>query len=141
MKNWHIRFKILRVPREGKLLLRWLAIEVPEAIQLTVVATSGLKWCCYKRYAPLVFIPVPAKGFHGLFVEANVVDYGRIKRETYADYLEDMGYCYIPPDLWFKQIESIKKYLEGTERYDYERRKREYIDGEKSSLRRLPKWS
>ena len=123
------------------MLLKWLRSEVPEAIQLPVRITEGGKWSCYKRFAPLVFIPVAAQGYHGLFVETNVVTYGRIKRETFADYLEDGGYKYIAPDLWFRQVEAIKAYLEGTKRYDYDKRKRPYLEGEKSPYTRVPKGS
>lgn len=65
-----------------------------------------------KAGVPDLFYPVPAKGYHGLFIEMKT-DKGRLdpKQKRWKDILEAFGYKCIVAHGWKEARDELKEYI------------------------------
>lgn len=95
--------------------LRYL-FHIPNGGHRQKVSAARLKRAGVKRGIPDLCLPVPAKGYHGLFIEMKKVSGGKISDEQYSchSFLGESGYCVCVCCGAKQAIKSICDYLNIT---------------------------
>lgn len=86
---------------------------IPNGERRDAITGSRLKAAGVKPGVPDIFIPIPASGYHGAYLELKRKKGGRVSdaQDTYIDFLSSQGYaCYVCTD-WREAIATVRDYL------------------------------
>ena len=109
---------VIKWSQQATIRSRWPELEllhhIPNGGTRDPVEAKHLKQQGVKRGVPDLCLPVPRKGFHGLYIELKT-EKGRATDEQkwWGEQLTIQGYCWRVCHGWEDAAQTIEAYLEG----------------------------
>lgn len=92
--------------------LEWLH-HIPNGGRRDRATGERLKKEGVKAGVPDLCLPVPSKGYHGLYIEMKKASGGAVSpnQKRWIKHLNENGYCAVVCHGWRQAVEAIKEYL------------------------------